>query len=104
GFGHAGLALTTSVVATFSSLTLLVLLRAKVGKLQGRDMLTGLAKIALAAAVMGGVCHAAVVASHALVHSPAVARIVDIAIGVPAGAGSFYVVAAALRVPELART
>ncbi len=42
GFGHAGLALTTSVVSTFSSLVLLILLRSKVGPLQGREILIGL--------------------------------------------------------------
>ena len=44
GFGHAGLALSASVVSTFSSVTLLVLLRPKIGGVQGREMLTGLIK------------------------------------------------------------
>jgi putative peptidoglycan lipid II flippase len=102
GFGHAGLALTTSVVSTFSSLALLILIRSKIGGLQGREMLIGLAKIVVAAALMGGVCRGVVLASHALPISPGWARIVDIAIGIPAGLGSFYAIAAALRVPELA--
>jgi putative peptidoglycan lipid II flippase len=102
GFGHAGLALAASVVSTFSSLALLLLLRSKIGALQGREILIGLAKIAVAAALMGVVCHAVVVGSHTLLHTPALARIGDIAIGVPAGLASFYGVAAALRVPELA--
>ena len=104
GFGHAGLALTTSVVSTFSALTLLLLLRSKIGALQGREMLTGITKIAVSAAGMGGICHAVVLVSHALVSSPGWARIADVAIGIPAGLGSFYMIAAALRVPELADT
>jgi len=104
GFGHAGLALTTSVVSTFSSLTLLLLLRAKIGALQGREMLIGLTKILMAATLMGAVCYAVVAASHALPITPGWARIANVAIGIPAGVGSFYAVAAALRVPELART
>jgi putative peptidoglycan lipid II flippase len=104
GFGHAGLALTTSVVSTFSSLSLLLLLRAKIGGLQGREMLAGLAKITVAAGVMGAVCYAVVVASHALPVAPGLARFADVAIGIPAGLGSFYAIAAALRVPELAQT
>ena len=56
GFGHAGLALTSSVVATFSALALLALLRSRIGNLQGKEILTGLAKIAVAAALMGLVC------------------------------------------------
>ena len=104
GFGHAGLALTTSVVSTFSALTLLLLLRSKIGALQGRDILTGMTKIAVAAAGMGGICHAVVLASHALLSSPGWARIADVAIGIPVGLGSFYMIAAALQVPELADT
>jgi len=104
GFGHAGLALTSSVVSTFSSLALLILLRSKIGKLRGKEILIGLAKISVAAALMGVVCRAVVVASHALLIAPALARIADIAFGIPAGLGSFYLVAAALRVPELAHT
>jgi putative peptidoglycan lipid II flippase len=102
GFGYAGLALTTSVVSTFSALTLLILLRAKVGRLQGREILLGLGKIAVAAALMGVVCRGVVIASHALLSAPGLARIADVAIGVPAGLASFYAIAAALRVPELA--
>jgi putative peptidoglycan lipid II flippase len=102
GFGHAGLALATSVVSTFSALVLLILLRSKVGSLQGGEILIGLGKISVAAALMGVVCHAVVVASHTLLHTPSLARITDVAIGVPAGLASFYAIAAALRVPELA--
>jgi putative peptidoglycan lipid II flippase len=104
GFGLAGLALTTSVVSTFSALTLLVLLQARIGGLQGKAILIGLLKIGIAAALMGGVCHAVVAASHALLHAPGLARLADVVIGIPAGLGSFYAVAAALHVPELANT
>lgn len=102
GFGHAGLALTTSVVTTCSSLALLVLLRRKVGHLGGRRLLTGFAKIALAAGAMGVACRGVVVLSHRFVSAPAVARVTDVAVGVPVGLLSFYVVAAALGVPGLA--
>jgi putative peptidoglycan lipid II flippase len=101
-FGHAGLALTTSLVSTFSSLSLLLLLRSKIGGLEGREMAAGTTKILIAAGLMGGVCYAVVTVSHALLATPGLARAADILIGIPAGAGSFYGVAAALRVPELA--
>jgi putative peptidoglycan lipid II flippase len=104
GFGPAGLALTTSVVSTFSSLALLILISPKIGGLQGREMLFGLAKIVVAGALMGGVCRGVVFASHALPIAPAWARIADVGIGIPAGLISFYAIAAALRVPELAQT
>ncbi len=101
GFGHAGLALTTSVVSTFSSLALLILIRSRIGGLHGRDILFGLARILISASLMGIVCFGVVRASHALISSPGWARIVDVAVGIPAGLGSFYAIAAALRVPEL---
>ena len=104
GFGHAGLALTTSVVSTFTSLTLLLLLRAKIGGIEGRSMLVSLAGILGAAAVMGLVCRTVVVASHALPIAPVLSRIADVAIGIPAGAAAFYAAAAALRVSELHET
>jgi putative peptidoglycan lipid II flippase len=104
GFGHAGLALSASIVSTFSSLALLLLLRSKIGGLQGSKLVTGLAKITVASAAMGVLCHGVVMASHELLHTPGIARIADIVVGVPLGVGSFYAVAAALKVPELANT
>ena len=61
-----------------------------------------MAKIVVAAGVMGVLCRGVVVASHTLFSSPTIARIADIVIGVPVGAVSFYGLAAALKVPELA--
>ena len=102
GFGHAGLALSASIVSTFSSLALLLLLRRKIGALQGRELMLGLTKIIGAAGVMGLLCRGVVMASHALLGTPSIARAADIVIGVPVGALSFYGMAAALKVPELA--
>lgn len=104
GFGQAGLAFTASVVATFSSVTLLLLLRGRIGGIEGRPMLASVAKIVAAAAAMGLVCRAIAIASHAAPVAPAISRIADVAIGIPAGAGVFYAVAALLRVPELHET
>ena len=103
GFGHAGLAFTTSVVSTFTSLTLLFLLRGKIGGLEGRTMLVSVGKILSAAAVMGVVCRAVVMASHALPVARGVARIADVAIGIPAGAAAFYAVGRRLRVRRTRR-
>jgi len=102
GFGHAGLALSSSVVSTFSSLALLLLLRPKIGGLPARPIYTGFVRIVAAAALMGVVCRAVVSADHAMIHSSAVARIADVLIGIPAGAVSFYACAALFNVPELA--
>jgi putative peptidoglycan lipid II flippase len=102
GYGHAGLALSASIVSTFSALALLFLLRPKIGGLHGRELLSGLAKIVVAASAMGVFCRGVVMASHALLGAGALARVADVIAGVPAGALSFYGIAAALKVPELA--
>jgi putative peptidoglycan lipid II flippase len=101
GFGFAGLALSSSVVSTFSALTLLLLLRGRIGGIHGWQMGVSVIKVGMAAAVMGGVCYEVVHGSHFLLQGGA-ARMVDIVVGVPAGAVSFYLAAAALGVPELA--
>ncbi len=101
GFGHAGLALSTSVVSTFSALMLLFLIHARIGGLEPRRMLADLMKILAASAVMGVVCHEVVAASHAFLRAPGAARIADVLVGVPAGAAVFYAAAATLQAPEL---
>jgi putative peptidoglycan lipid II flippase len=91
--GHAGLALAASVVSTFSAVTLLVLLRPKIGGIEGRRLLSSALKIAAAATAMGFVCHVA------SVRFPS--RGPGLAIGIPAGAVSFWMAATLLRVAEL---
>jgi len=104
GFGHAGLAASASIVSTFSSIALLLLLRTKIGGLPLRPLFSAFVKITAAAALMGVVCRALVLGIHAEIHTPTIARIADIVIGVPTGAVSFYAVAALLKAPELTAT
>ncbi len=94
GFGFAGLALSSSVVSTFSAISLLLLLRARIGGINGREMAASVARIGAAAAVMGVVCYGVVSGRH----SPWM----TVALGIPAGVASFYLAAAALGVRELA--
>jgi putative peptidoglycan lipid II flippase len=61
--GFRGLALGTAIAAGFNALTLLLLLRGRVGGLDGRRLAVASVKISIAAAVMGVV---AVQMSHAL--------------------------------------
>jgi putative peptidoglycan lipid II flippase len=93
-FGHAGLALSLSMVSIFNALTLLALIGPRIGGLRVAAVLRSLAKIVAAAAVMGAACWA-------IVHvSPS--RALTVLAGVPAGAAVFYATASALRIPELA--
>jgi putative peptidoglycan lipid II flippase len=52
GWGHRGLALSTACVATSNFLILYFLMRAQLGRLESRAMLTLLAKVALASAAL----------------------------------------------------
>jgi putative peptidoglycan lipid II flippase len=104
GVGHAGLALSGSIVSTFASVTLLFLLRPKIGGVDGREMVVSFTKIVLAAVVMGLFCRAVVIGCDAWLTRAAVARVASVVVGIPVGAGVFYAVAAMLRVPELADT
>src|SRR5208283_3606954 len=52
--GHAGLAMSTSVVALFGFVVLFAILRNRIGGVHGRELATGIAKVGAAAAVMGG--------------------------------------------------
>jgi putative peptidoglycan lipid II flippase len=51
--GFRGLALGTAIAAGFNALTLLLLLRGRVGGLDGRRLATASVKISIAAAIMG---------------------------------------------------
>ena len=95
GLGHAGLALSSSVVSTFSSIALLLLLGARIGGVDGRAILVSFLKIVVASAVMGGVCWGVLAVTGS-------SRIGGVLLGVPAGLASFYAAALALRIPELA--
>ena len=61
--GFRGLALGTAIAAAFNALTLLVLLRGRVGGLDGRRLAVASIKISIAAAIMGAV---ALQVAHAL--------------------------------------
>ncbi len=95
GLGHAGLALSLSVVSLFNSLILLALIRPRIGGIRGHEILLSLGKIVLAAAVMGLVCFAIAAETRG---------VASILVGIPAGAMVFYAVAGALHIPELAET
>ncbi len=101
GMGHAGLALSTSLVALFGAAALFVLLRDRIHGLDGRRLAASAAKIVAASAVMGVACRASSAAIHAGVQGAKIAQFTDVAISIPLGALIFYGIASALRVEEL---
>jgi putative peptidoglycan lipid II flippase len=101
GMGHAGLALSTAVVATFGGIALFVILRKRVRGIYGRNLIESIWKIAAASAVMGA---AVLLSNHAIEGWLGVsrsARLVDLAVSIPLGLLIFYAACRILRVSEL---
>jgi putative peptidoglycan lipid II flippase len=99
GMGHAGLALSVSLVALFSAAALFEMLRRRIGGLGGRRLAGSAVRIAAAAAVMGVACR---LIEMLLPAAPSRLRqLTDVAICLPAGMAVFYAAARLLRIPEL---
>jgi putative peptidoglycan lipid II flippase len=99
--GHAGLALSTSIVALFSFVALFWAIRTRIGGIHGRDLLSSGLKILAASLAMGAVCYGS---SHLLRGSLGIskwARLADLAVSIPLGLAVYYAIARGLRVAEL---
>jgi putative peptidoglycan lipid II flippase len=57
GDGHVGVALATSTVALVNFFALAFFMRRKIGRLNGREILSGFVRIAAAALIMAAVCY-----------------------------------------------
>ena len=101
GMGHAGLALSTSVVALFGFLQLFEILRRRIGGIHGRDLARGIGKVLLASLVMAG---ATALSSHGVERWLGVsqlARLADLVVSIPVGLLVFYGMCRALGVDEV---
>jgi len=101
GLGHAGLALSTSLVALFSSIVLFEVIRRRIGGIQGRRLTVSFLKISGASVLMGAAC---ALSSRSMAHWLGVsrfARVIDLAISVPLGLLVFYGMAKLFQLPEI---
>jgi putative peptidoglycan lipid II flippase len=101
GWGHSGLALSTSLVAALNFVQLFWFMRAKTNGLQGRRLANSLVRIAAATAGMGAACWAV---SEGLISTLGVGfwgRLATVSVSVAVGVGVLYALCIALRVPEL---
>lgn len=57
GYGHAGVALATSTVALVNLFALAVFMKKRIGRLNGREIVSSFARIAAASALMSAVCY-----------------------------------------------
>lgn len=94
GMGHAGLALSISLVALASAAALFELLRRRIGGLDTPRLLSSTARIGAASAIMGVACSAAQ-------RRAGLPHAANLALCIPLGVAVFYAAARLLRVPEL---
>ena len=101
GMGHAGLALSTSLVALGGAAALFGVLRVRLGGLHGRRLASTASRILIAAAVMGAVCTGSSHAIYGRLAAGKAAQFADVAVSIPLGVAVFYAMARALQVEEL---
>ena len=101
GWGHAGLAFSTSLVATIQFIALMLFLRRKIRRLEGRRLMRSFLRVAAAAVAMGVVCAASTYALGHWLGVGAWARLIDLAITIPLSLAVLYAASRALDVEEL---
>jgi putative peptidoglycan lipid II flippase len=101
GFGHAGLAMSTSVVALFGFLVLFAILRKRIGGVHGRELASGIGKVLIASAVMGAVVWTSSHFVEVWLGVSRIGRLGDLAISIPLGFAVFYGTCKMLGVSDL---
>lgn len=99
--GHAGLALSTSLVALFGFVVLFAILRSRIGGVYGRELARGVTKVAIASAVMGVAVGGVSRGMGMWMGISQLARLADLAVSLPVGLATFYGMCRALGVEEL---
>ena len=101
GLGHAGLAMSTSVVALVGFLVLFEILRRRIGGVYGRELRASIGKVVIASAVMAAVTWVSTHAVENWLGVSQMARLGDLSISIPLGFLVFYATCRALGVTEL---
>lgn len=102
GYGHVGVALATSLVALVNFFALALIMRNRVKRLNGRDIIRSFVKIAAASAVLSVVCYASyrlMIDRFGIATFPV--KLAETVVPIAAGALAFLIVAKLLRVHEL---
>jgi putative peptidoglycan lipid II flippase len=102
GYGHAGLALSTSCVALVNFFALALLMRRRIRRLEGRRIFSSFVRIALASAALSAASYFSYRWLHALLQGDGLtARFVETFLPIAFGGVVFFVAARLLRVQEL---
>jgi putative peptidoglycan lipid II flippase len=102
GYGHVGVALATSLVALVNFFTLALILRGRIKRLNGRDVMFSFVKIAAASALMSAAAYGVY---RLLTHNFGTAglwiQLIEAFVPIATGAIAFAIAAKLLRVREL---
>ena len=101
GWGHGGLAFSTSMVATLNFCVLFWFMRGKVGGIGGPRLLSSMVRVGSAAALMGAACAGSSMLVRSGLGESGWARLLDISVSIPLGLAVLYACCKALRVKEL---
>jgi peptidoglycan biosynthesis protein MviN/MurJ (putative lipid II flippase) len=101
GLGHAGLALSTSTVALFGFVVLLIVMSRRIHGIHGAELWNSFWKICAASAVMAAACYASSHSLHAYLGNRVRVHLIDVIVSIPLGGIVFYAVAHWLRIAEL---
>jgi len=99
--GHAGLALSTSVVALFGFGAQLILIRRRLGGIHGRELAASAGRILLASAVMAAGVWVSHTALERSLGTGTLARLIDLAVSVSLGVAVLAVICKFLGVSEV---
>ncbi len=101
GWGHGGLAFSTSVVAAFNFAVLFWMMKVKLGGIHGRRLAWSVLKIVTASALMGATCQLSSTALRYAIGESTAVRFADLALSVPLGLAVLYGMCRLMRVQEL---
>lgn len=102
GYGHVGVALATSIVALGNFLALSLLMRRRIGRLNGRDIFTSFVKIIIASAAMSAAAYGTYYyLTNYFGDKGLTVRLIEAFVPIGIGGIAFLIVAKLLRVTEL---
>jgi putative peptidoglycan lipid II flippase len=102
GYGHAGVALATSIVALSNFLALTFLMRRRISRINGRDILVSLAKIFVASAAMSAAAYAVYYLLHSTFDGRGFTmRLIETMVPIAVAGVVFVIAAKLLRIDEI---
>ncbi len=101
GWGHTGLAFSTSLVSSISAVVLMMFLRRKIRRLEGRRLLRSFSRVFAASAGMALACAISTYVMRQWLGERTLGRAADLAVTIPLGLTVLYSLCRAFRVEEL---